>query len=102
MATRKAAFDSVWYEGLLFKLRNSSRASYLVNIVRSFQVRIETTLSKRKNISAGVPQGAILSPMLFNLYCHNLTVTTVDATYADDTLIATAHTTVNISIATLA
>ena len=92
--------------GLLFKLRNSGMAPYLVNTVqsflaeRTFQDCIGTTSSERKNIMAGAPQGAIPSPMLFNLYYQNMTVKTDDATpttYADDTLIANAYTNVNIA-----
>jgi retron-type reverse transcriptase len=92
-----AAFDSVWHDGLLYKLKQSGIPHYLLYMLKSFlteqtfQVRIGSTLSEKKKISAGVPQGAILSPTLYNIYCHDLSSPT-DAylsTYADDTMIST-------------
>jgi retron-type reverse transcriptase len=59
-----------------------------------------SSLSEKKKISAGVPQGAILSPTLYNIYCHDLPSPT-DAylsTYADDTMLATQHSDLNIAI----
>ena len=44
-----------------------------------------------------------MSPILFNFYCHDITVMTDNstlATYANDTLIASPHSNVNTSIAT--
>jgi hypothetical protein len=63
-------------------------------------VRIGSTLSDKKKISTGLPQGAILSPTLYNIYCVDLPSPT-DAyltTYADDTMLATQHSDLNTAI----
>ena len=62
---------------------------------RLFQIRQGTSLSELKSIRAGVPQGAILSPVLYNIFTSDLPTrdTTVIATYADDTgILAQGHT----------
>lgn len=89
------AFDKVWQDGLIYKIINLRIPKYLINIISSFlsnrifAVRINATLSKKRTIKAGVPQGSILGPVLFNLYVHDLTTTenTEIALFADDTAI---------------
>lgn len=52
-------------------------------------VRVNNSLSTPKRLSAGVPQGTILSPILFNLYISDIPThpTTNMILYADDTTI---------------
>ena len=56
---------------------------------RFFQIRQGTSLSELKAIKAGVPQGAILSPVLYSIFTSDLPSrdNTLIATYADDTAI---------------
>lgn len=92
------AFDRVWHDGLLFKLRNFLppslfllTKSYLTD--RYFQIRIGTCTSQMAIINAGVPQGGILSPLLFNIYASDQPVTenTLVADYADDKALISIH-----------
>lgn len=91
----EGAFDTVWHDGLLFKLQSLGLPAYLLNIIasflsdRTFQVRVNSCLSERRPMRAGVPQGAILSPLLFNIFCHDIPVneSLLTASYADDTLL---------------
>jgi len=92
------AFDRVWHEGLLFKLRKFLPPplfllikSYLTD--RHFQIRYGSSTSNITPIFAGVPQGAILSPLLFNIYASDQPTTpnTTVADYADDKVILSIH-----------
>lgn len=93
------AFDSVWHDGLLFKSREFGVPYYLQKIISSFLedltfvVKIGSVLSTIKPIKAGVPQGAILSPILFNLYNSDLPLSNVvnTAVFAEDTLLYSIH-----------
>jgi hypothetical protein len=95
------AFDKVWHEGLLFKLRNINTPTYLFNIIRSFlsnkqySVRINDSVSNLKFISSGVPQGSKLGPILFNLFVSDIPQSpqTHIAHFVDDTTIFTNHAT---------
>lgn len=94
------AFDTVWHDGLIFKLDNMNFPSYLTKIVlsylknRTFQVRVNASLSEARNVKAGVPQGGILSPVLYTLFVADIP-TPRDCfigQYADDTaLLTTAY-----------
>jgi hypothetical protein len=56
---------------------------------RMQQVRINDTLSSLKNIHSGVPQGSILSPILFSIFIDDLLSSTQylqSHAYADDTI----------------
>ena len=73
----RKAFDTVSHNLLLQKLSNFIPfnillllANYLSN--RSQQTKIHNIRSKRHFIPSGVPQGAILSPMLFNAFINDL------------------------------
>ena len=62
------AFDKVWHDGLLSKLRailpgNHVRLleSYLTD--RKFRVRYEDSFSTFRDVLAGVPQGSVLGPI---------------------------------------
>ena len=88
------AFDRVWHNGLLYKLKLFLPApyyllihSYLKN--RSFSVRQGNYFSSTFHIQAGVPQGSDLSPDLFNIFTSDIPQSdnTILATYADDTAI---------------
>lgn len=93
------AFDKVWHKGLLYKLKAALPhqyycllKSYLAD--RIFQVKEGDSLSRFCDISAGVPQGSVLGPLLYTIYTADLPevndVTT--ATFADDTAILASHT----------
>lgn len=91
------AFDKVWLKGLLFKLISINSPAYLTNVLasfvtnRTFCVRINNCLSDKKQINAGIPQGSILGPILFNVFVHDIPLppTSTIAMYADDTAIIT-------------
>jgi hypothetical protein len=87
------AFDSVWHDGLIFKMSQLKFPNYLLKIVQSFLsdrqsfVQVKFSKSSKFNVVAGVPQGSILSPTLFNIYLNDIPTPKgcVKAIYADDT-----------------
>lgn len=91
-----AAFDTLNHEILIKRLRNIGIEggalkwfqSYLSG--RTTAVKIGEAISAQRNFTHGVPQGSVLGPMLFNIYClplgdvisrHNIQY----HMYADDT-----------------
>jgi len=92
------AFDRVWHDGLVAKLSSYGFQSSLISWVRNFlskrslAVRIDGCLSKYHDINAGVPQGSVLSPILFLLFINDLfsTIPCAINSYADDTYLHTS------------
>lgn len=92
------AFDTVAHDDLLFQLRHLGFSAQLRANIRAFlshrclRVRVGDSYSPPVSISAGVPQGAILSPLLYACYTADVPVQPPPdacprmlAVYADDT-----------------
>ena len=73
------AFDKVWTDGLQVKLLQLPLPDPLVRIICNFltdrtaSIRIADHIGPAFPLLSGVPQGACLSPTLFNLYTSALT-----------------------------
>ncbi|XP_015433586.1 PREDICTED: RNA-directed DNA polymerase from mobile element jockey-like [Dufourea novaeangliae] len=92
------AFDKVWHEGLLYKIKLKFPTalyqlikSYLED--RTYYVKIQDSTSDIYKIKGGVPQGSVMGPTLYTLYTADIPTTTDTTllTFADDTAILTTH-----------
>ena len=78
MFDMEKAFDRVWHKGLFFKLHKLELPNYLLYWIhefittRTFYVQINDCFSKKCAITAGVPQGCFLSPILFSIYFSDI------------------------------
>lgn len=66
------AFDRIWHDGLLFKLKKCLHPVYFLVIKsylfeRHFSTRVSDALSSISIMSTSVPQGGIFSPLLYNI-----------------------------------
>jgi hypothetical protein len=92
------AFDRVWHDGLVYKMIELQFPSYIIRLVnsflreRSFFVEIAGNQSKINAIPFGVPQGAVLSPTLYNIFTYDIPKceNTSLALFADDTAFFTS------------
>ena len=93
----KGAFDQVWTNKLMSKLRFCGISGKMYHSIKSFmsnrslRVREMGAVSHLKFVDMGVPQGSILAPTLFSVMLHDLTPSLMKhshlATYADDIII---------------
>ena len=87
------AFDIVWHEGLIFKLKSMGISDALLELIKSFlakrfqRVVLNGQTLERLPVKAGVPQGLILGPLFFLIYINDLSVdiTSTVKLFADDT-----------------
>lgn len=68
----------MWHEGLLYKLQLLDCPEYILVILkhylanRKIKIRINKDFSDYFRTEKGLPQGSPLSPLLFNIYCHDI------------------------------
>jgi hypothetical protein len=74
-----SAYDTVWTRGLLLKMAKIVRCKATLLLLekmisnRKFSVTHGGKTSRYKIWHYGLPQGAVLSPMLFNIYTADMT-----------------------------
>ena len=72
------AFDQVWRQKLLLSLAEKGIPMKYIRWLSSFlsdrqaRVRFADTLSRTRQMKQGLPQGSVLSPLLFILFINNL------------------------------
>jgi len=70
------AFDTVWIDGLLYKLTFLNFPTYVVHTIssylrgREFEASFQTTKSSRRVMRAGVGQGGVNCHVLISLYVN--------------------------------
>jgi hypothetical protein len=72
------AFDTVWVDGLLYKLTLLNLPSYIVHTMSSylkdqtFEASFQTVTTSRAIMLAGLAQGGLISSVLFSLYVNDM------------------------------
>ena len=92
-----AAYDTINHRRLLVKLVMITDDVPLTKFIRTmlsnrrFKVELNGKQSRRRNQRNGLPQGSVLSPLLFNVYTNDqpLPVATNSFIYADDLCLTT-------------
>lgn len=91
-------FNSIWHDGLIYKLIQMKLPTYLVRMInafirnRKFAVHVNNSVSNYINLPAGLAQGTCISPILYALFVADMPIAdqTDIALYADDTAIYTS------------
>ncbi len=87
----RKAFDRVWHEGLLSKLQAAGVTGlahkWFTNFLsnRYQATTVDGSVSPPARLHAGVPQGAILSPLLFTVFMNDIPSNDSTNLFADDT-----------------
>ena len=89
------AFDKVWHDNLIFKLRQNGVSGRLLNLFENYlsdrkqRVVLNGAAADYDDIKSGVPQGSVLGPLLFLVYINDLeeNIKSQIRFFADDTML---------------
>ena len=89
------AFDKVWHDGLIFKLKQNGVSGSLLKLFENYllnrnqRVVLNGFRSDYSIIQSGVPQGSVLGPLLFLIYINDLerNIRSNVKFFADDTML---------------
>ena len=103
------AFDRVWHQGLISKLKQNGISGNLLGTLTDFlklrkqRVVLKGELSSWSNIETGVTQGSILGPLLFLIYINDLSdgLTTNARFFADHVSLFSVVDNINLSVTNL-
>jgi len=92
------AFDRIWHKGLLAKLPMFGLLRTLIQWISSFlldrsiAIRVDGYLSNPHSINSGVPQGSVISPVLFILFTNDVLSSTSSSifSFVDDTYLSSS------------
>ena len=99
------AYDMVWRKGVLIKLQQFGLGGRIIRWIKDFlsdrtiRVKVDGVLSNTKIVENGVPQGSVISPILFNVSVHDLykhICHTKICQFADDIAIWKTHRNINL------
>ena len=81
------AFDKVWHEGLLFKLKSSGISGDLLKLIQSFLSGRQQRVVRHYITAGAPPQGSLLGPFYFLVYINDLVdnICSDAKLFADDT-----------------
>jgi hypothetical protein len=74
----RKAFDSIWIDGLIYRLYNYNFSSKLVSLIKDMyskiraRVKIDQKVTSSFPVNIGTRQGCNLSPTLFNIFINEL------------------------------
>ena len=87
------AFDKVWHDGIIFKLKAYGAEGELLSLLKNYlenreqRVALNGQTSEWRKIKSGVPQGSVLGPLLPLTYINDLPdgINSLCKIFGDDT-----------------
>jgi hypothetical protein len=70
--------DTTWHSGLVYAVSKLEFSTNWIKLIssflsqRKFSVSVEGEMSTAREMRAGVPQGSVLSPTLYNMYINDV------------------------------